>query len=95
MILERATFRIRDGQEAAFEAAFAEARLIVAKAPGARSVRLGRGIEESQTYLVLLEWESVTDHERFRESELFGGWAQLLRPHYAALPQAEHYEIVD
>jgi heme-degrading monooxygenase HmoA len=95
MIVERATFHIREGQEAAFEAAFDEARLIVAGAPGLHSVRRGRGVEEPQKYLVLVEWDSVADHERFRESELFGGWAQLLHPHYAAMPEGEYYDVVD
>lgn len=92
--LERATFRIEEGHEAAFESAFREAREIVARAEGWRSVRLGRGVEDPSTYIVLLEWDSVAHHQRFRDSELFGPWAALLRPHYAAVPEAEHYELV-
>jgi heme-degrading monooxygenase HmoA len=94
MVIERATFRIRPGQDDAFEAAFREAARVIAGADGWRSVRLAQGVEHPGTYLVLLEWDSVDDHVRFRSSDRFGTWAQLLRPHFAATPEAEHYMIV-
>ncbi|WP_100810946.1 antibiotic biosynthesis monooxygenase [Microbacterium sp. BR1] len=45
MILEHAILPVRAGTEADFEAAFAEARPVVANQPGCRSVSLSRSIE--------------------------------------------------
>lgn len=93
MIVERAVFHITPGSEAAFESAFEEARTVVAQSRGYRSLRLLRGIERSTDYLLLIEWDSVADHlEGFRESELYQRWASLLRPHYSANPDVEHFD---
>lgn len=94
MIIERATFHIRSGQDDAFQAAFREAASIISGTEGLGSIRLAQGVEHPGTYLALLEWGSVDAHMRFRSSERFGMWAGLLRPHYAAAPEAEHYTIV-
>ncbi|WP_329537421.1 antibiotic biosynthesis monooxygenase (plasmid) [Streptomyces sp. NBC_01450] len=94
MIIERATFRIRAGEDDAFQGSFREAVRVISDADGLRSVRLARGVEHPGTYLALLEWDSVDDHMRFRSSEYFETWAGLLRPHYAAAPDAEHYAVV-
>ncbi|MGW2051885.1 antibiotic biosynthesis monooxygenase family protein [Streptomyces sp. NPDC001858] len=94
MIIERATFRIRPGHDDAFQAAFREAAGVISGADGLGAVRLALGVGHPGTYLALLEWDSVDAHVRFRSSERFGTWAGLLRPHYAAPPEAEHYTIV-
>jgi heme-degrading monooxygenase HmoA len=95
MILERATFQIKQGSERKFEADFATAREIALESSGCISVHLHRGIEEPDQYLVLIEWESVDAHLRvFRKSEHFERWAALLRPHYAGPPSGEHYDPV-
>lgn len=95
MIVERALLSITPGEEAAFEAAFAQAREVVARAAGYRSLRLSRGIEQPSTYLLLIEWDSVEDHmEGFRESELFVRWRELIGGFFAAAPAVEHYDPV-
>jgi heme-degrading monooxygenase HmoA len=91
VILEHALLSIRPGSEAAFEAAFADAREVVARAPGYRSLSLWRGMEEPATYRLLIGWDSVADHtEGFRGSELYARWSELLRPHFAEPPVVHH-----
>ena len=81
--------------ETAFEEAFEAAREVVAESPGYRSLRLLRGIERSSDYLLLIEWDSVDDHmEGFRTSPLYERWSSLLRPHFAAGPEVEHFDPV-
>lgn len=84
VILERAVLRITPGG-AEFEAAFEHAREVVAQSTGYGSLRLLRGIERPDTYLLLIEWDTVADHmEGFRQSELYERWSALLRPHFSA-----------
>jgi heme-degrading monooxygenase HmoA len=91
VILEQALLRIEPGHEEAFEAAFAEAREVVAQAPGFRGLELWRGIEEPLTYRLLIHWDSVEDHmQGFRGSALYEVWSRLLRPHFAQPPEVAH-----
>lgn len=91
MILEHALLRIVPGAEDAFEQAFAEARIVVAQAPGYRSLSLWRGIEDPESYRLLIVWDSVEAHiEGFRGSELYARWSALLRPHFAEPPAVSH-----
>jgi heme-degrading monooxygenase HmoA len=93
MILERAIFAVQPGSEQDFEAAMEQAKEVVGQARGFRSFRLQRGIEQSSTYLLLIEWDSVEDHmQGFRESELFARWRELIGPYFAAAPEVEHYQ---
>jgi Antibiotic biosynthesis monooxygenase len=46
MILEQAHLDVIPGQEAAFEAAFAEAKLVISAMPGFRSLRLSRCVSD-------------------------------------------------
>ena len=57
MILEHAVLEVRPGEEAAFEAAFAEAASIISSMPGFVSLRLGRCVESTSRYLLLAEWQ--------------------------------------
>ncbi len=91
MILEHALLRIAPGHEQDFEAAFAEARTVVAQADGFISLQLWRGVEEPGTYRLLIGWESVAAHmEGFRGSALYERWSELLRPHFSAPPEVAH-----
>lgn len=90
-ILEHALLRIEPGREPQFEAAFSEARRVVARAKGFRGLQLWRGIEDPTTYRLLIRWDSVEDHmEGFRGSELYERWSELLRPHFAQPPEVTH-----
>ncbi|WP_029253086.1 antibiotic biosynthesis monooxygenase family protein [Paraoerskovia marina] len=92
MIREHALLPVRPGQEAAFEAAFVEARPLIAQQPGFLDLTLSRGVESSSTYLLLVEWESVEAHEEgFRRSAQFPRWRELLHHFYEPKPVVEHY----
>lgn len=94
MILEVALIRVRPGEGDAMEASFAEARLIVAAAPGCRDLRLHRGIESPERFVLLVEWDSVAAHmEGFRRSPDFERWRALMHRHFAGPADVEHYTI--
>ena len=91
MILEHALLRVSPGHEGEFEAAFAEARKVVARADGFIGLELWRGVEEPTTYRLLIRWDSVEAHmEGFRGSALYERWSELLRPHFSAPPEVTH-----
>lgn len=84
------------GKEQEFEAAFAEAKHVIASAKGCRSVSISRSAENPTNYLLLVEWDSVDDHMvGFRESEAFVEWRRLLGHLYEPGPTVEHYSLVD
>lgn len=94
MVLEIAQFSITPGAEDAFAAAFAEAHPLVASSPGCHSVRMTRGIESPDRFVLLIEWDSVEQHEAFRASDRFPRWRALIGPHFAAPPHVEHFADV-
>jgi heme-degrading monooxygenase HmoA len=96
MVLERALLPVLPGHEEQFEQAIAQARGVVAKAQGFRGMRVLHGIESPQSYLLLIEWDTLEDHmQGFRESDLFGEWRALIGPHFDGTPQVEHYTPLD
>ena len=92
MILERAIFAIKLGQADEFEKAFAQAAPLIRAAKGCRKANMHRGIENSDSFILLVEWDTLEDHMvGFRESRAFEEWRAILGPHFASPPAVEHY----
>ncbi len=94
MVLEVALIDVTPGAQRAFTAAYAEARELLAGSEGCRDVRMTEGVETPTRFVLLVEWDSVAAHERFRASPRFGAWRALIGPHFAAPPRVEHFEDV-
>ncbi len=95
-VLERAVITVRPGTEAAFAAAFPEARAVILSADGCNSARLLRGIESASSFLLLVEWDSLAHHmEGFRNSPLFAEWRAILGPYFAEPPVVDHFFAAD
>ncbi|UKA70662.1 antibiotic biosynthesis monooxygenase family protein [Arthrobacter sp. FW306-06-A] len=95
MITEHALLPVIAGQEEEFEAAFKQARPIIASMPGFVSLSLSRSVETPNTYLLLVEWESLEDHTvGFRESPEYQQWRTLLHRFYEPFPVVEHFNPV-
>ncbi|HYN93692.1 MAG TPA: antibiotic biosynthesis monooxygenase family protein [Pilimelia sp.] len=95
MVLEVALIDIAPGREDEFAAAYAKGHPILAETPGCRSVRMTRGIESPQRFVLLVEWDTVEDHEEnFRATDRFTRWRELIGPYFAAPPQVEHFTDV-
>lgn len=95
MITEHALLPVVPGREVDFEAAFAQAREIIAAMPGFGGLTLSRSIESPSTYLLLVEWERLEDHtEGFRGSVQYDRWRDLLHHFYEPFPVVEHYARV-
>ncbi|RVT73909.1 antibiotic biosynthesis monooxygenase [Flavobacterium sufflavum] len=95
MILEIATFDIKEQSQTAFTAAFQEAKLVVSKSKGFLGLECQHCIEIPTKFVILIHWETLEDHTiGFRESDLFVQWRALLSPHFQNPPVAEHFEII-
>jgi heme-degrading monooxygenase HmoA len=95
VILEHAILPVIPGREADFEAAFAEAKSIIAGMSGFVDLRLSRSIETQNEYLLLVTWQSVEAHEvGFRGSPEYGRWRALLHGFYEPFPVVEHFAEV-
>lgn len=95
MILEVAILDVRPGSEAAFEAAFAEARPLITATDGFRGLELRRCLEKPSRYVLLVRWRRLEDHtEGFRGSPRYQRWKELLHHFYDPFPTVEHYEAV-
>jgi len=95
VILEHALLSVRPGQDANFEAAFADARAIIASMPGFGGLTLSRCLERDNVYLLLVEWERLEDHTKgFRGSAEYQEWRRLLHHFYDPFPAVEHFRTV-
>ena len=93
MILEVAVLKVIPGREDEFLKAFDKAQNIISKIKGYVSHRLKRCIENTSQFILLVEWEKLTDHtEGFRGSEEYQEWKGLLHHFYDPFPNVEHYE---
>lgn len=95
MILEVAILTIKPGMSLEFEAAFKTASAIVSTMPGYVSHELQRCLETPDRYLLLIRWQTLTDHTiGFRQSPQYQEWRRLLHHFYDPFPIVEHYELV-
>jgi heme-degrading monooxygenase HmoA len=93
MILEVAILNVIPGLEDDFLEAFSKAQHIISKMAGYISHQLKRCIENTSQFILLVEWEKLTDHtEGFRKSVQYQEWKSLLHHFYDPFPVVEHYE---
>jgi heme-degrading monooxygenase HmoA len=93
MILEVAILDVKPGLEHDFLSAFEKAQHIISKIAGYISHQLKRCMENSSRFILLVEWQKLSDHtEGFRKSEEYKEWKSLLHHFYAPFPSVEHYE---
>lgn len=93
MILEVATLNIKKGLSVEFETNFKKAEGIISTMKGYISHQLKKCVEEDDKYILLVNWETIQDHEiGFRKSEEYQEWKALLHHFYEPFPTVEHYK---
>ena len=92
MILEVAIVNVKKGLSAEFEINFIKAEKIISSMKGYISHQLKKCVEEDNKYILLVNWETIEDHEiGFRQSEEYQQWKALLHHFYEPFPTVEHY----
>jgi heme-degrading monooxygenase HmoA len=95
MITEHALLDVIPGREEEFLDDMERAKTLIAASPGFISLRVERGIERSSCFLLLVEWEHLSDHtEGFRGSAAYEEWRGALHHFYDPFPVVEHFETV-
>ncbi len=95
MVSEHALLPVVAGREAEFEAAFERAKETIAASPGFVDLSLSRCVERPGTYLLLVRWRTIADHEQgFRGSPAYDRWREALHRFYDPFPVVEHFETV-
>ncbi|MDP3516252.1 MAG: antibiotic biosynthesis monooxygenase [Pseudohongiella sp.] len=95
MVLEVAILDVKPGQADEFESAFKEAQKIIISMNGYQSHQLQRCLENTNRYILLVNWEALEDHTiGFRGSEQYQKWRSLLHHFYDPFPTVEHYTPV-
>lgn len=93
MILEVAILNIKKGHSVDFEINFKKAEVIIASMQGYMSHQLKKCVEQDNKYILLVNWETIEDHEiGFRKSNEYQEWKALLHHFYEPFPTVEHYE---
>ncbi len=95
MILEVAILNVIPEETEAFEKAFNKAQGIISSMKGYVSHDLQKCIEDENQYILLVNWETIEDHEiGFRQSEEYQEWKKLLHHFYNPFPTVQHYKSV-
>ena len=92
MIIEHALLEVTPGREDDFEQSMVRAFAIIESATGCHGATLQRQHENASTYLLIVQWESVSAHmDGFRPSSAYEEWRQLTHPYYATAPVVTHF----
>ena len=93
MVLEVAILNIKKGMSEDFEQCFVRASSIIASMKGYLSHQLKKCIEVESQYILLVNWETLEDHETgFRKSPQYQEWKKLLHHYYKPFPKVFHYK---
>ncbi|WP_301546775.1 antibiotic biosynthesis monooxygenase [Gordonia sp. X0973] len=87
-----AIFDVTDAD--AFEKAHQAAKAGIDGVAGQRSIRMTRGIESPNRFILLIEWDSIDAHRAAGKTEAFGQWIAAISPYFDGAPRAEHFTDV-
>lgn len=91
-VLEVAVLDVRPNSKRDFERAFSQAQTILSSMPGYMSHELQTCVENTNRYILLVNWQSLEDHTQgFRGSLQYQQWRDLLHHFYEPFPVVEHY----
>lgn len=94
-VYEVATIRVKDGEDEQFARAVGAAAPLFQAAHGARTLRLERSHEDPREYRLTVGWDTLDDHiVRFRESEAFRRWRELIADVVDGPPTVAHFRNV-
>ncbi|MFG1925030.1 putative quinol monooxygenase [Cryptosporangium sp. NPDC048952] len=94
MILEIAEISVKPGSETDFTEAHISASEGFEATEGMLSARVTQGVETPTNFVLLVEWEDVAAHERYRETEHYARWRAAIGPHVAGPAAVQHTRVV-
>lgn len=93
MVIEFIRYRVDAGRAEEFERAYAEAARSLAASSHCEAYEVSRSVEDPQSYIVRIEWDSVDGHEQgFRHSPEFRDFFSAVKPFFDDIQEMRHYE---
>ena len=93
MLVEQSFLLIKDGMEDEFDAVMAEKAAPLLRAlEGANAVTYGRGLENPDKFILLIEWATMDAHTAFTKHPVFSDFRALLAP-YSKGGSMEHFTM--
>jgi len=90
--IEIIRYNIPSSDYATFEKAYLEAGKLLEASPYCKGYHIIKGSDEPDHYIVTIYWTSEEDHlQKFRKSEQFTGFFQLVKPFYSNIAEMKHY----
>lgn len=95
MVREIAVFEVQEGQAQAFVEAYEGVANILTSAEGSREVTLYRGVEDPDSFTLIVEWDSVEAHTALTQKPEFGSFGEAISPYLAIQPEVRHVTAVE
>ena len=92
MIVERAEIEVAPGKEEAVLALLEEGRDVLNPTNGCKWVKFGRGIENPNKILLLIEWDTLDAHWALVKTPKFQALVEKLNP-LTVNRSLEHFDI--
>lgn len=94
MLVERSEIMVKDGMEEEFSALLAAKAVPLLKAtPGVNAVSFGRGVENPEKFLLLVEWLTMAHHTAFTQAPVFPEFRAMLMP-FSKGGAMEHFSML-
>jgi len=92
--LERTELKIQPGKEVAFaDAMRTQGVAVLQSVPGVVAVHFGRGVENPDKFLLMVDWESMEAHTAYKGTPPSLQIRDLILP-YSAGAAMEHFEML-
>jgi heme-degrading monooxygenase HmoA len=95
MLLERTELLIKPGQEDEFAEQFGRRGIqLLTPVPGVVSAIVGRGVENPNKFLLLIEWANLDAHRAYNQTPVCNEVRALIAP-FAQGASMEHFAMSD
>jgi quinol monooxygenase YgiN len=96
MIVEYIRYSVPAARHAEFVGAYREAAAELDASPHCQAYELSRCHEEPSSYVVRIEWDSLSGHlQGFRGSSEFKRFFSKVQPFFEQIQEMRHYEVTD
>jgi len=94
LVREIAEFRTLEGQAEAFVEAYGRVTNVLTDAEGSGGAVLHRGVEDPDSFTLIVEWDTVDAHTALTQRPEFESFGEAVGPHLAGRPEVRHVEAV-
>ena len=93
-VTEKAELQVAEDKADEFEDLLNKGADLVLGPGGARALKIGRGIERPNVFLLTVTWDSVDHHNAWRETPAFGEFVGLIKDYLTGPTGMDHFAPV-